>query len=320
MEGKILQRAELYYIENGLARHVESWEAYKNLCIEKYGYVLDYHERVFKGGKYFPQLGRPIKTWPEEEPETIWANAKMLWAGSFNVDEVLAAGFNLCLGGEWYVNKRKMDECAKKGLGIVFNLWDPLSRNGGDIDGAIELVRKWKGYPAIFAWYFLDEPELKEHATPAKQKEWYDAIKNVDPDHELFAVFTSNPNHPHKNYNPEAFDHGAVDVYPFGAEVHNDPWNGDWRKLLNYCADHWNSETGNIGGMAVLQASYDTQESMRPNGHIAEMLDIFRKHGIGTKKDGYGMYCWTDGCGAGSVGISEDQELLEEVTRVNKEE
>lgn len=102
LEGKIVQRAELYYIQGGKARHIKSWSVFVKLC-EDLGLDLE-KGRVYLDEKDMPSLGNDIVEWPESTPEadhTTDRLYKMLYVCPATpyeygwLDEIQEVGFNV---------------------------------------------------------------------------------------------------------------------------------------------------------------------------------------------------------------------------------
>ncbi|MBA7691901.1 hypothetical protein ES703_100457 [subsurface metagenome] len=248
---------------------------------------------------------------PEDQPgngyyydtEFSWNGCKLIFAFGFNVDAILAAGFNTA-GCYTAPSDALLDECLRKGLWLIPDLhvyfYDDAHIN---LSGAIDFVNRWKHHPAVAAWYFLDEPDLKSSKfNESAQQGWYNALKAADPNHDFLTAFTA---HIEKHWNPNAFDHVCFDAYPYHKDTPN--WEPRLRNSCNVCR----SRSGRIGGMAVAQASYNGG-SLNPTGIIDDMLRVFQEYGIGTQKDGYAMYAW-----GGHGTPPEDPALLAHVKATN---
>ncbi|GAI40600.1 unnamed protein product, partial [marine sediment metagenome] len=237
-----------------------------------------------------------------------------IYGGGTNpdIDQILAAGFNTCgpmmgFTGDW------LDECLRKGLWVVGGLHGFFPNH--NIDGAVAFVNQWKHHPAIGAWFFIDEPTMHASYTKELQQTWYNRLKAADPSRDFLTNFTSNVQ---DRYNPNAFNHCSVDCYPFNDECFRygaGEWNGNYKGYIKYCIDRWNSQTNNIGGMATVQAFWHLPEYLDPTGHVGDMLAKFQELGVGTQKDGYAMYIWSEV--PGGYGVVQNTALFNHVKAVN---
>jgi len=240
---------------------------------------------------------------PPPPGKFTWNGCKLIMSFGVNVDAIKAAGFNTA-GCYTSPSDALLDECLRKGLWLIPDLhvyfYDDAHIN---LSGAINFVNRWKHHPAVAAWYFLDEPDIKSSKfNGSAQQGWYNALKAADPNHDFFTIFTA---HIEKHWNPNAFDHVGFDTYPYHKDTPN--WEPRLRNSCNVCR----SRSGGIGGMAVAQAWYNGG-NLNPTGIVDDMLRVFQEYGIGTQKDGYGMYAW------GGYGTPEqDSALRTHVKAVN---
>jgi len=283
----------------------------KIACIPEFSYeavgpeALPHYSRT---NDFTPPIEQPPDGYYYDVPFT-WNGCKLIYAGEIDVDAVLAAGFNTAI---CYVNQTRLDECLRKGLWVIGSVHSYFNSDPVDLSGAVNFINTWKNHPAIAAWYFLDEPDLKSHHTPANQQSWYDALKAADPDRDLLTVFTG---HIERNWNPSAFDHVGFDIYPFSSA--NPGWYATRARLINSLR-YLIGRRGRVTGMAVVQAYYDIPNGMlSPIGYIQNMLLLFQQYGVGRQEEGYAMYCWTDGLGPESRGIFENSALMNNVIAVS---
>lgn len=234
-----------------------------------------------------------------------WNGCKLIMSFGVDVDAIKAAGFNTA-GCYTSPSDALLDECLRKGLWLIPDLhvyfYDDAHIN---LSGAIDFVNRWKHHPAVAAWYFLDEPDIKSSKfNESAQQGWYNALKAADPNHDFFTIFTA---HVEKHWNPSAFDHVGFDTYPYHKDTPN--WEPRLRNSCNVCRNR----SGGIGGTAIVQAYYSEEYgALNPTGIVDDMLRVFQEYGIGTQKDGYGMYAW------GGHGTPEqDAALRTHVTAVN---
>lgn len=238
-----------------------------------------------------------------------WNGCKLAFAFGFNVDAILAAGFNTagCYTGP---SDALLDECLRKGLWLIPDLhWYFLKDSMINLSGAINFVNRWKHYPAVAAWYFLDEPDIKSSKyNESAQQGWYDVLKAADPNHDFLTAFTAHLglNGGRRHWNPNAFDHVCFDAYPY--HEHTPNWEPRLRNSCNVCRNR----SGGIGGMAVAQAFYNGG-NLNPTGIVDDMLRVWQEYGIGTQKDGYAMYAWN----GGPKTAPEDAALRTHITAVN---
>lgn len=212
-----------------------------------------------------------------------WNGCKLIMSFGVDVDAIKAAGFNTA-GCYTSPSDGLLDECLRKGLWLIPDLhWYFLKDSMINLSGAINFVNRWKHYPAVAAWYFLDEPDIKSSKyNESAQQGWYNALKAADPNHDFFTIFSA---HIEKHWNPSAFDHVGFDTYPYHEKTPN--WEPRLRNSCNVCRNR----SGGIGGMAIVQAFYNGG-NLNPTGIVDDMLRVFQEYGIGTQKDGYGMYAW----------------------------
>jgi len=297
---------------NGIAAFIG-----KLACIPEFSYeaggplALPHYPKTIP---YIPPDEQPANGYYYDVPFS-WNGAKIIFGGGTNpsVDQILAAGFNCC-GPMMGFTQAFLDECLRKGLWVIGNVQQFFSATP-NLSGAVAYVNQWKSHRAIGAWFFLDEPTMHAGFTKELQQTWYTALKAADPSRDFWTNFTSNVQ---DRYNPSAFDHCSVDVYPFNDVCFtygSGEWNGDYLGYIRYCINRWNSQTNHIGGMAVAQAFWHLPEYLNPTGHIDDMLKKFQELGVGTQKDGYAMYIWTET--PGGYGVVQDAALLAHVTTVN---
>lgn len=246
---------------------------------------------------------------PPPPGKFTWNGCKLAFAFGFNPGQLKAAGFNT---GGCYTSPSDalLDECLAKGLWLIPDLhWYFLKDSMINLSGAINFVNRWKHHPAVAAWYFLDEPDIKSSKyNESAQQGWYDALKAADPNHDFLTAFTAHLglNGGRRHWNPNAFDHVCFDAYPYHVETPN--WESRLRNSCNVCRNR----SGGIGGMAVAQAFYNGG-NLNPTGIVDDMLRVWQEYGIGTQKDGYGMYAWN----GGPKTAPEDAALRVHITAVN---
>ncbi len=262
---------------------------------------------------HFEETGEPPPPPPPPAGRFTWKGCKLCYAWDFDVDAILAAGFNTagCYTG---ITKTLLDECAQKGLWVIpIGVYAAFYGGKGDLAGAIAFINKWKYHPAIAAWYFLDEPEQQSWCTKDKQQTWYNALKKADPDRDLLVSHTTNVHAPYDNWNPDAADHIALSDYPINDGVFDagtEGWYGNWKGYMDYGLNRWNKDTGGRAAMAVVQA-FREGVFRDPTGYIAGMIERFQAHGIGLEKDGLAIYCWY--MSAPNFGLSQKAALLNEI-------
>src|SRR5687767_14550333 len=143
---------------------------------------------------------------PEGRPPSSGITPLRVWSGqgkpkiaySFNPDDDLAAirrtGFTHVLisylqGAPDEEQRRKLDECQRHGLKVIYRMVDQVDRDrrtGGDARTrhAVMLLRD---HPALAAWQTYEETNLP----PETQVAVYRKVKSLDPHHPIITVTTN---------------------------------------------------------------------------------------------------------------------------------
>jgi len=232
---------------------------------------------------------------------------KATWANITDLRPIKNAGFNTVLDHFNFVywddarREKTLKSASDNGMGYIPVL-DPLLRDG-KINEAKSIVSKYKDNPAIIGWLLLDEPQL--HRTPVStQKTYYNAIKSIDPTHNLYTTFLPDPMKS-EYYSTDTFDIAMLDEYPLQKGVAN------WKNTLNAHLGAWISSTGNRDVIPNLQGFKDDSQFLNPIGTIEGQYNIYKDRGMVGK--GYAMYSWQGYKG----GISQISGLLSEVASFN---
>lgn len=108
---------------------------------------------------------------------------------------VADAGFN-CLMPYGQFDGKRMDLCAKNGIGVIYS---GISE---------EQIRAVKDHPALFAWYLYDEAPMD---MIPRLRERYELVKRLDPDH---PAWCANNEHSAISSYLGTFDAIGSDPYP----------------------------------------------------------------------------------------------------------
>jgi len=115
------------------------------------------------------------------------------------VDTLAEAGFNtVCVYMGHELKPEILDYCAERGLRVIPSIKDAMPPGATHMvlrqyDGlsdyreiAAAIVRKYRGHPALLAWYIADE--LDSSYAPLLRAR-HEQVQELDPDHPTFAVF-----------------------------------------------------------------------------------------------------------------------------------
>ncbi|MBP5300554.1 MAG: hypothetical protein J6Y80_04035 [Victivallales bacterium] len=152
---------------------------------------------LHRGRPFFP-VGFYHVTWTANPAQRLAAMKDLAMRGN-NCIHVSFLGYAREKNGDEF--RAFLDECERRGVFVVmeFGECDPL-----------EVVRKFKGHPAMLGWNPGDEPAA--HGIPPKEMfRRYSAFKQEDPDHLVYNVICV-PEH-YKDYCSGA-DVMAPDPYP----------------------------------------------------------------------------------------------------------
>jgi len=105
---------------------------------------------------------------------------------------VKAMGFNIVQSYQFktFTNAQKkayLDAAQANGLYVMYHIDNALINDGSaaSIQNVKDQISLFKNHPALYCWYLYDEPYIKK-MQPAVLKAFYDAIKQIDPVHEIY--------------------------------------------------------------------------------------------------------------------------------------
>ena len=128
---------------------------------------IDAHHRTIVDGKPFFPLGMYFR-----------------YATASNVEVYADSPFN-CLMAYKYPTKEQLDFCQTKGLKVIYNLQGEFNAPDGGATWVRETIGRFRGHPAVLAWYVNDEHPLADIPRLAVRQRW---VEEQDPDHPTWSV------------------------------------------------------------------------------------------------------------------------------------
>jgi len=105
---------------------------------------------------------------------------------------VKAMGFNVIQSYQFKTmtnvqKKEYLDAAEANGLKVMYHIDNALIDAGtaAGLQNVKDQITMFKNHPALYCWYLYDEPYISK-MQPAVLKGYYDAIKQIDPAHEIY--------------------------------------------------------------------------------------------------------------------------------------
>ena len=306
MEGKILQRAELFLVQKGKARHIRHWKDLLAICQEK-GIKPDCHSWTYKDGHEFPPKGKDIENWPEENSNHKVGPERIMFCVGPNDDFAKIAKLGVTVIQTYelpFINTLAyLDKAQANKLRVLYSIADRihneiLAHGDWDRNEVHDIIEKCKGHPGLYCWHVFDEANLhNREITHHVQRDVYEFFKNRDPNHAVIQSLAGGT----KEWSVINFD--ALDWFIASTYVYNGTgkiWGMEPLAYLEVVAQEEREylDKHNIEKEIAFIFQCCDEPAVLPNtkvplGHIQEQFDVLREYGLFTR--GVALWAWNHG-------------------------